>query len=152
MLETKLTTCASLLYGWIVSRVDAGEKTKVDLQDFRAWTGEYREKAYSDREILDALSQLKEQGLINLNKTEVTLEVNQATHPNLYAQVSDKMMGDESASGNRFALLVQIIATSIFLGFASVGVGLALARLQPQILTTPHPWSVLAGDKINPDK
>lgn len=150
MLETKLTTCASLLYQWILPRVTDSEKLKVDLQDFQAWMGEYCDKSYSDREILDALTQLKQLQLIKVNKTEVTLEVNQTSHPNLYAQVGENIAGEESDRPNRYALvLVEIFASSIFLAFTSVGVGLALARLQPQSLTTPHPWSVLAGEKIN---
>ncbi len=43
MLEAKLTTCASLLYQWILPRVTLGTKLKVDLQDFQAWAGEYQE-------------------------------------------------------------------------------------------------------------
>lgn len=152
MLETKLTTCASLLYQWIVPRVTGSEKLKVDLQDFQAWTAEYRNQTYSDRDILDALTQLKELQLIKVNKTEVTLEVNQTSHPNLYAQVGENMVMGCCDRRHRFLLLVQILTTSIFLALTSVSVGLALAKLQPQSLTTPHPWSVLAGEKINPGR
>ncbi len=152
MLETKLTTCASLLYQWILPRVTEAEKLKIDLQDFQAWTGEYCDKSYSDREILDALTQLKQLQLVKVSKTEVTLEVNQTSHPNLYAQVAENMVEEGCDRPNRYLLLVEILASSIFLALTSVGVGLALAKLQPQSLTTPHPWSVLAGEKINPGR
>ena len=152
MLETKLTTCASLLYQWILPRVTEAEKLKIDLQDFQAWTGEYCEKSYSDREILDALTQLKQLQLVNVSKTEVTLEVNQTSHPNLYAQIGENMVEEASDRPPRYLLLVEIVASSIFLALTSVGVGLALAKLQPQSLTTPHPWSVLAGEKIHPGR
>jgi hypothetical protein len=152
MLETKLTTCASLLYQWILPRVTEAEKLKIDLQDFQAWTGEYGDKSYSDREILDALTQLKQLQLLNVSKTEVTLEVNQTSHPNLYAQVAENMVRGGCDRPNRYLLLLEIVASSIFLALTSVGVGLALAKLQPQSLTTPHPWSVLAGEKVNPGR
>ena len=151
MLETKLTTCASLLYQWILSRVSSETKLKLDLQDFQAWTAEYREKPYSDRELLDALRQLKELQLIAVSKTEVTLEVNQEQHPNLYAQPpAERLLTDERP--NRSFLLLRIIVGSLILSFASIGFGLGLTMLRPQTFTAPHPWSVLGGDNFNSGK
>ncbi len=152
MLETKLTTCASLLYQWILPRVTGAEKLKIDLQDFQAWTGEYGDKSYSDREILDALTQLKQLQLVNVSKTEVTLEVDQTSHPNLYAQIGENMVEEGCDRPPRYLVLVEILASSIFLALTSVGIGLALAKLQPQSFTTPHSWSVLAGEKVNPGR
>jgi hypothetical protein len=152
MLETKLTTCASLLYQWILARVSSETKLKLDLQDFQAWTAEYREKPYSDRELLDALRQLKELQLIAVSKTEVTLEVNQEQHPNLYAQPPAERLLTESDRPNRSLVLLRIIVGSLILSFASIGFGLGLTMLRPQTLTAPHPWSVLGGDNLNSGK
>ncbi|MBO1350667.1 MAG: hypothetical protein EBE86_026305 [Hormoscilla sp. GUM202] len=48
MLEAKLTPCANLMYNWMMGRSEGDRQMKADLQDFQAWTGEYREKAYSE--------------------------------------------------------------------------------------------------------
>lgn len=155
MLEAKLTTCASLLYLWILPRTSPETKLKVDLQDFQAWTSEYREKPYSDREILDAFRQLKELQLIRVSKTEVTLEASPVEDFSLNPQLSDHLfLGDSETfpqntpcdRPNRFMTFLRISVGSLALGLVSVGFGLALMQLQPEVLTMPHPWSVL-GEK-----
>ena len=152
MLDTKLTTCAYLLYQWIVPRVTAGEKTKVDLQDFQAWTAEYREKPYSDREILDALRQLKELQLINVSRTEVTLEVNQVQYPSLNVQQpAQLLLNEESDRPNRFMLL-RIIVSSLILGLTSIGFGLAFSKIHPPNYTPPDAGNFLGGNNIDLNK
>ncbi|MBW4577369.1 MAG: hypothetical protein KME08_19045 [Aphanothece sp. CMT-3BRIN-NPC111] len=157
MLEAKLTTCANLLYQWILPRAATGTNLKVDLQDFQAWTGEYREKPFSDREILDALRQLKAFQLINVSKTEVTLEVNPLEESSLNTQSPAQLLLVEADTSignkhqqppNRFKLFLRVISGSLILGLTSVVIGLALVQLQPEVLTTPDPWSVLGEKNI----
>lgn len=78
MLDAKLSPCASLLYKWVLLKAPAGTQIKVDLQDFKAWSGEHRKKPYSDRQIGYALAQLKEFDLVTVTKTQVTMR---ARHP-----------------------------------------------------------------------
>ncbi len=158
MLKAKLTPCANLLYHWILWRNPSGGKLKVDLQDFQAWTGEYREKAYSDREIFNALKQLKELQLLAVAKTEVTLDVKPPENGKCGARSPVEMLVEEwdcpkygfvsptPTPANRFVELVKIVSGSFVLSLTSVALGLALVQAQTQILTNPHPWSVL-GDK-----
>lgn len=75
MLDAKLSPCASLLYKWVLLKAPAGTEIKVDLQDFKAWSGEHRKKPYSDRQIGYALAQLKEFELVIVSKTQVTMRV-----------------------------------------------------------------------------
>jgi hypothetical protein len=65
MLEAKLTPCASFLYQWILARARLETQLKINLQDFQAWTGEHRERCYSDHEIIEALQELKKLELIH---------------------------------------------------------------------------------------
>lgn len=152
MLETKLTTCANLLYQWILPRVTAGKKLTVDLQDFQAWTAEFREKPFSDREILDALRQLKELNLINVSKTEVTLEVKAENNLTFNTQLAAQMLLEESDRSTRLVDGVRIISGSLVLAIASVLLGLALVQKQPEVLNTPHPWNVLGEKNIGAGK
>lgn len=146
MLETKLSTCANLLYQWLMPRTAAGGKFKIDLQDFQAWAAEYKEKAFSDREIFDAIRQLKELQLITISKTEITLEVKDQDILTINAQLSNQVFLGQSDRPNRFVLLLEILTGSFLLGLTSISLGLALLQTQPQILTTPNQWSVL-GEK-----
>lgn len=149
MIEAKLTPCASLLYQWILARVPVETKLKIDLQDFQAWTGEYRERSYSDREILEALYQLKTLDLIGASKTEVTLEVKPIEDESLNLSPTAQLFltqSDRSHSSNRWLLLAKIVGGSFVLGIASVVLGLAIAQTQPQIFHLSSPWSVL-GEK-----
>ena len=139
MLETKLTTCANLLYQWLLPRNSGGNKFTIDLQDFQAWTAEYREKPFSDREVLDALRQLKELQLIKVSKTEVTLEVKPQdilTFPTPLP--TEMLLSPDSEKPNRWVLLVKILAASLLLCFTSLAVGLSLLRTNPEVLSSPN--------------
>lgn len=152
MLETKLTTCANLLYQWLLPHSRAGGKFKIDLLDFQAWTAEYREKPFSDREVLDALRQLKELHLITLSKTEVTLEVIQHDMLSFNTPIAtDVLLAEECDRPNKLLLLSKILGFSFVLGLASIGFSVALLQAQPEALIAPHPWSVLGEKNIGLD-
>ncbi|MCL1475974.1 hypothetical protein [Argonema antarcticum] len=138
MLETKLTTCANLLYQWLLPRTSGGGKFTVDLQDFQAWTAEYRDKPFSDREIVEALRQLKELQLITVSRTEVTLEVKPEN--NLF--FNTERPTEKSARPDRLMQLLRIISGSFFFGLISITFSLILVQIQPQVLSTPNQWSV----------
>lgn len=73
MLQEELTPCANLLYQWILRKVSGPSLVKVDIRDFQAWSAEFKEFPYSEREIFHALRQLKQLELINVAKTELTI-------------------------------------------------------------------------------
>lgn len=74
MLQENLTPCATLLYQWIVRKIsNKNNMVKLDMRDFQAWSAEFRDFPYSEREILQAFKQLKQLELINVAKTEVTV-------------------------------------------------------------------------------
>jgi hypothetical protein len=148
MLEAHLTPCANLLYGWMLRRRTAGTPLKIDLQDFQALTSEYREQPYSDREIFEALQQLKQLQLIAVARTEVTLGVKPPDSSSLNTPQPARSFIEERARPNRFLLLLQILSGSFALGLTSVILGLALVQTQPMTLITPHPWSVLGEKNI----
>ncbi|MCL1463570.1 hypothetical protein [Argonema galeatum] len=145
MLETKLTTCANLLYQWLLPRATASSKLKVDLLDFQAWTAEYREKPFSDREILEALRQLKELQLVTVSRAEVTLEVK----PENNVFFNTERPTESSERPDRFMQLLRIILGSFFFGLISITFGLVMVQIQPQVLTTPNQWSVLGERNID---
>jgi hypothetical protein len=150
MLEAQLSPCASLLYQWVLLRVSADAKTKIDLQDFQAWTGEFREKSYSYSEVFAALSQLKDFNLVNVSRTEVTLEAKESDRFYLPSQIElNSAPVTEPKTPNRWLLLTKIIAISAILSAASVGIGIGLWKLQPEAMKTPHPWSVLGESSNN---
>ncbi|HEY9301494.1 MAG TPA: hypothetical protein VIQ31_35045 [Phormidium sp.] len=149
MLETKLTNCAILLYQWLLPRVSANPKLTVDLQDFQAWSAEFRENPYNYTEILEAIQQLKELQFIQVRKTEVTLEVKNLQDLSLQIPLPTQMLSAEIERQERHEKvikLVKIVSGSLALAMASFMIGLTILQRQPEILNTPHPWSVL-GEK-----
>jgi hypothetical protein len=145
MLEAKLSPCASLLYQWVLLRISTDNKLKIDLQDFQAWTGEFREKSYSYGEVFTALCQLKDLNLVNISRTEITLEPKISDRFDLDRKIelaSEK--SPEEHSPSRWLVLTKILFFSGIFSLTSVAIGLSLCQLQPQTLDTPHPWSVLA--------
>jgi hypothetical protein len=140
MLEAKLSPCASLLYQWVLLRVHTDSKLKIDLQDFQAWTGEFRERSYSYTEVFEALSQLKDFNLVNVSRTEVTLEtkVNDLFDP--LNQIEETSI---AKTANPWLLLAKIVTVSAILSAISLGIGISLWKLQPEGLNSPHAWSAL---------
>lgn len=155
MLDTKLTNCAILLYQWLLPRVAANPKLTVDLQDFQAWSAEFREKPYNYTEILEAIQKLKELQFIQLSKTEVTLEVKNLEDLSVQLQLPTQMLSVESDRQERqekAVKLVRIISGTLALAAATFLVGLTLLQSQPEILNIPHPWSVLGEKNIDSGK
>lgn len=151
MLETKLTTCATVLYQWLLPRVSAGTQFKIDLQDFQAWVSEYREKEYSDREVFDALRQLKELQLIGVSKTEVTLAVKEVDSASLMnAQPATELLPEkrDRFSFNPFLLVILATFGCYIWAWVPIISGSVKTLKQTQTLVSPHPWSVL-GEKDN---
>jgi hypothetical protein len=143
MLEAKLSPCASLLYQWVLSRVHTDTKLKIDLQDFQAWTGEFRHRSYSYTEVFEALSQLKDFNLVNVSRTEVTLE---AKVNDLFDPLDRIEEAPTTKTANPWLLLAKIMTISAILSTVSVGIGISLWKLQPETLNSPHAWSAL-GEK-----
>ncbi len=148
MLETKLTTCASLLYQWIERQAKTGEKLKIDLQDFQAWTGEYREKPYSDREIFEALKQLKEIQCIKVARTEVTLDLQHkcaiANQP-----LPTEFMVQEPEREQPWILIPIAILASFALGLIPIFTIFFHAQADIPTFSQINPWSVLAEKNLD---
>lgn len=155
MLETKLTNCAILLYQWLMPRVAANPKLTVDLQDFQAWSAEFREKPYSYTEILEAIQKLKELQLIQVSKTEVSLEAKNLQNLSEQMQLPTQMLSVESdrqECQGKIVTLVKIISGSLALAIASLVIGFALLQRHPETLNIPHSWSVLGEKNIGSGK
>lgn len=148
MLQVKLSPCASLLYQWVLSRETVDNKLKIDLQDFQAWTGEFREKAYSYAEVFEALCQLRNLDLVNVSRTEVTLEATVSDRVCLSTQTELVSTTEpEEKQHSRSSVLVKIALISIVMTGAVTAIGIGLMRWQPETLNINHPWSALSGDR-----
>jgi hypothetical protein len=161
MLQAKLNPCANLLYGWIQRRGSGESQVKLDLQDFKAWTAEYRDHPYSDREIFDALQQLKETNTVAIAKTEVTLglkprEIQGTVGPlslelllaecNLTEDNSPNRWSWNNFEGyrpNAFFTVSLIVLTSFLFGIIPLVAVQSLPETQLVTLETLTPWSVL---------
>ena len=155
MLETKLTNCTILLYQWLLPRVSANPKLTVDLQDFQAWSAEFREKPYNYTEILEAMQKLKELQFIQVSKTEVTLEAKNLEDLSLQMELPTQMLSVESdrqQHQGKVVKLVRVISGSLALAMAAFLIGLSLLQNQPEILNIPHPWNVLGEKNIGSGK
>ena len=160
MLEAKLTPCATLLYHWILRKNSPSDQLKIDLQDFQAWTGEYRETAYSDREIFEALQQLKQHHLVTVGHTEVTLGVRlsdpkamtpQAEIPILEAE-ENLVSESKSASRPHPILLISLVTlTSVLFGCIPIAIGFSGERSFDSTHLSGKPETVLAEKEIPPE-
>lgn len=155
MLDTKLTNCAILLYQWLLPRVSANPKLTVDLQDFQAWSAEFREKPYNYTEILEAIQKLKELQFIQVSKTEVTLEVKNLEDLSVQMQLPTQMLSVESDRQQRHEKtikILRILSGSLAISIATYLIGLTIFQNQPEILNIPHPWSVLGEKNLGSGK
>lgn len=153
MLEAKLTPCANLMYSWMMGREKGDRQVKVDLQDFQAWTAEYREKAYSDREIFSAFQQLKQHNLIKVARTEVTVKVNDiVTATSLKPQAAEMLLSDSDKSRlNRerhrqhpWRLVSLVALCSLIFGLYPIAVASSLTSKVEWTPTSFNAWTVLA--------
>ena len=155
MLGAKLTPSASLLYCWILRHSAGDRPLTVDLQDFQAWTEEYRDKPCSDREISSALQQLKERKLIHLARTEVTLDVNLSETADEIALPSARILFSDNDKiflnrqrhrSHGFFLVCLAILASFAFGLIPIVAGIVSL---PVSETNPiNTWSIL-GEKEN---
>lgn len=161
MLEAKLNPCANLLYDWIQRRGSGESPVKVDLQDFKAWTSEYRDRPYSDREIFDALQQLKERAAVAIAKTEVTVCVvpremaGCLEPPSLELLLNEcRITGEKSGNQrhwndfpgdrpNRFLTVSLVVLTSFLCGLIPLVAVQTVPETQLAQVETLTPWSVL---------
>lgn len=141
MLQEQLTPCANLLYQWILRKVPNKATANLNIKDFQAWSAEFKERPYSEREVLNAFRQLKQLELINVTKTEVTIR----------AKETETSKGSKSALPNRFsarpvkfnlyivALLVTLILSGLKL--ATMPSGTVSSQAQQQTFKLPNFWS-----------
>ena len=158
MLEVKLTPCATMLYHWILRKFPNSDQRKIDLQDFQAWSGEYRDNAYSDREIFEALQQLKKNHLVSVSHTEVTLGVRLGNPKIVAPQSSSPLLGSQTNSASdRSAgysthprLLISLITiTSFIFGFVPIALGLSICRGHDTTHISGKPETILARPDSN---
>ena len=145
MLEAKLTPCASMLYRWILRR-DPSSRLRIDLQDFQAWSGEYRENPYSISEIFDALGQLKELHLLTIAKTEVTLDLSSSESvPETLPRLAPLLFPHPQKCPNPYKTISLVILGAFILGLIPILIGFAFANHpNPALLNFSSSWGVLA--------
>ncbi|MBW4683449.1 MAG: hypothetical protein KME19_25670 [Microcoleus vaginatus WJT46-NPBG5] len=141
MLQEQLTPCANLLYQWILRKVPTKATANLNIKDFQAWSAEFKERPYSEREVLNAFRQLKQLELINVTKTEVTIR----------AKEMETFNGNKSSLANRLtsspvklnlyivALLVTLILGGLKL--ATMSSSTASSQAQIQNLKLPNFWN-----------
>lgn len=145
MLEAKLTPCASMLYRWILRR-DPSSRLRIDLQDFQAWSGEYRENPYTIAEIFDALGQLQELHLLAIAKIEFTLDISSSESvPETLPRLAPLLSPQPEQSPNPYKIISLVILGSFFLGLIPILIGFAFANnLNPALLSFSGSWGILA--------
>ncbi|NER35765.1 MAG: hypothetical protein F6J93_17540 [Oscillatoria sp. SIO1A7] len=149
MLNAKLNPSARELYFWMLRRQRHDRNLKVDLQDFQAWASEYGEKAYSHREVKDALKRLQQKQLIAIASTEVTFKIKESPERTLLPE--DIFLLEEfkarrkkvSSSLNPLMLVSLVTLSSFLVGLIPVAVGLAVASKSQPTISAHNPWQVL---------
>ncbi|WP_017717198.1 hypothetical protein [Kamptonema formosum] len=143
MLQENLTPCAGLLYQWIVQKVSTKNNNiiKLDLRDFQAWSAEFRDFPYSEREILKAFRELGQLELISVAKTEVTVRAKR------WDSLRGNRQQQDRARMSRPVYLTSCIAVLLAallfggLKFAPSAADLTSLQTQWQNLKLPNPWS-----------
>ena len=149
MLNAKLNPSARELYLWMLRRQRHDRNLKVDLQDFQAWASEYGEKAYSDREVKDAVKRLEQKQLIAIASTEVTFKIKESPERTLLPEdifllEEFKARREKLSSSLNPLMLVSLVTLSSFLvGLIPVAVGLAVASKSQPTISAHNPWQVL---------
>jgi hypothetical protein len=143
MLKEELTPCANLLYQWILRKVSGPSLVKVDIRDFQAWSAEFKEFPYSEREIFQALRQLKQLELINVAKTELTIRAKGAE--NLQPKLNKVNFNQAKHLLSRFPFnpYIALIVVTLFVS------ALKFAPLS-QVRSTQQPQTQ-SQNLINPD-
>lgn len=143
MLQENLTPCANLLYQWIVQKVSTKNNNilKLDLRDFQAWSAEFRDFPYSEREILKAFRELNQLELISVAKTEVTVR----------AKHWDSLTGHRQQQAQAFMLGsvyltsgIAVLLAALLLGglkFPPTAKDITSLQTQLQNLKLPNPWN-----------
>lgn len=142
MLETKLSPRAALLYHWIRSRPHHDGRVTLDLQDFQAWTAEYREKPYGDREVLDALREIKAHQFVKVRKTQVTLDL--LADPRDREPLPNPGSIERGDRPNPVLLVFTSVLTAFAFGLFPLLFAFHLSQANPGSPLSPTPWAVLS--------
>ncbi|ANV88988.1 hypothetical protein [Picosynechococcus sp. PCC 7117] len=67
-LLNQVSRCAATLYNWLLRKRPAGTTFEVDLDTFRHWTGKFRKKPYCFKWIRQAVTELVNIGLVNIQR------------------------------------------------------------------------------------
>ncbi|AMA10794.1 hypothetical protein [Picosynechococcus sp. PCC 73109] len=67
-LLNQVSRCAATLYNWLLRKRPAGTTFEVDLDTFRHWTGKFRKKPYCSKWIRQAVTELADIGLVNIQR------------------------------------------------------------------------------------
>jgi hypothetical protein len=143
MLQENLTPCADLLYQWIVQKVSTKNNNilKLDLRDFQAWSAEFRDFPYSEREILKAFRELNQLELISVAKTEVTVRAKRWDSLRGSRQQQDRPLMSRPVY---LTSCIAVLLAALILGglkFAPSAADLTSLQTQLQNLKLPNPWN-----------
>ncbi|ACB01004.1 MULTISPECIES: hypothetical protein [Cyanophyceae] len=67
-LLNQVSRCAATLYNWLLRKRPAGTTFEVDLDTFRHWTGKFRKKPYCFKWIRQAVTELADIGLVDIQR------------------------------------------------------------------------------------
>ncbi|ANV92191.1 hypothetical protein [Picosynechococcus sp. PCC 8807] len=67
-LLNQVSRCAATLYNWLLRKRPAGTTFEVDLDTFRHWTGKFRKKPYCSKWIRQAVTELADIGLVDIQR------------------------------------------------------------------------------------
>ncbi|WP_099238278.1 hypothetical protein [Synechococcus sp. BDU 130192] len=67
-LLNQVSRCAATLYNWLLRKRPAGTTFEVDLDTFRHWTGKFRKKPYCSKWIRQAVTELANIGLVDIQR------------------------------------------------------------------------------------
>jgi cytochrome c-type biogenesis protein CcmH/NrfG len=118
---------------------------KVDIRDFQAWSAEFKEFPYSEREIFQALRQLKQLELINVAKTELTIRAKGAENQKVQSKLNKVNFNQAKQLLSRFPFnpYIALIVVTLFVS------ALKFAPLS-QVRSTQQPQTQ-SQNLINPD-
>ena len=67
-LLAQVSRCAATLYNWLLRKRPAGTTFEADLDTFRHWTGNFRRKPYCFKWIRQAITELADIGLVDIQR------------------------------------------------------------------------------------
>lgn len=145
MLNTQLSSCANLLYHWVLMRDSQNEGIFFDLEAFQAWTGEFLLKSATENEILDAISNLKHLNLIYLDGKLIRINRENDALEKYINPLPEVFLDYRKLNKKNYWRWGFLVAGSLCLLWSGcMWLAVKVAELSPSSVIAPTPFSVLA--------